>query len=206
MIVQNLLALMGLVFMAGGWFVYLVTQNRHSSLFVVYCCLTAVHWAGPPTLAPGLIDDFLLGLFIIFGSALMESVFLHLALEFSTSPLPKWLLALVYLPPLAGILLLAMVSLSSLEIDLLLPVYMVGMAWGIAAGLTWLFRLVTNRIPRFPLSQRALIAASLVLAWLPNTLANSGLFGESAYWGLTNMSMLLLLAGISWLLIRRPVL
>ncbi len=202
MIVQIVLALMGLVFFAGGWIVYLVRQNFQSCLFLVYCCLASIHWAGPPTLAPGVVDELLLGLFIVMGSALMESVFLQLALVCGNARLSQKLLALVYLPPLAGAVLLLAVLFRLAPVDLMLPIYMLGMSWGILAGIAWLVLVISNRIPGIGLAQRWLVGIALVLAWLPNTVATSGLVPVSDYAGLTNLSMLFLLAGIGSIVLQ----
>lgn len=197
LIVLRILALMGLCYIA--WGVWLVCKDSRHFLFLIYCCLAAMHWAGPIESANESANFLLLGLFIVVASTSFDALFLHMGLTFPTSKLNKWLLGLIYLPAVLGMLMLLAVFSLGLDRNYMTIMYSVGMIVGILAGSVWLFRIVTLRIVGIDRRQSIVITLALLLAWLPGLFSSAGLFGLEAYSGVSNLTLIIEPAVLAWL-------
>ncbi len=201
LLVQHVLAVMGLFFLVCGLWLQRRQDSPATRLFLLYCCLAVIHWAGPPGLMAGRVDDLLLGLFIVCGSALLEAVFLHLALTLPGGRLAPRFLLPVYLPPLIGALLLVAVASSLLEVERMLPVYVAGSAYGMLAGVVLLYRLAAGRLLPDRGDLRLLLGLALIGAWLPNALI-AALLPANPWTGLSNLTLVLLPLTLGRLLIE----
>lgn len=197
LIVLRILALMGICYLA--WGIWVASKDPRHFLFLIYCCLAAMHWAGPIETANETTNFLLLGIFIVIASTSFDAILLHMGLSFPASTLNKWLLCLIYLPAVLGMLILLAVFSLGLDRSYMTIVYSMGMIVGILAGLVWLFRIVTLRIVGIDRRQSIVIIIALLLAWLPGLFSSTALFGLEAYPGVSNLTLIIEPAVLAWL-------
>ena len=197
LIVMRILALMGLCYLA--WGIWVASKDSRHFLFLIYCCLAAMHWGGPIDAANETTNFLLLGIFIVVASTSFDALLLHMGLSFPTGKLKKWLLYLIYLPVVLGMLMLLAVFSLGLDRNYMTIVYSMGMIEGILAGSVWLFRIVTLRIVGINRRQSIVIASALLLAWLPGLFSSTGLFGLDAYSDVSNLTLIIVPAVLAWL-------
>ncbi len=202
LVVQRIMAAMGLCYLIVGVWTYKRKPNKTTLLFLTYCALSTLHWAGPIGVENPTISSMLFGSYIVLAAALFEGVFLHLSLSFPAVKLRKVLLVITYAPAVLGTLFGFFIFILDLNENLLLLIYNAGYLYGMLAGVIWLLRLLSGKIAAISRMARVLISASLILGWLPNFLATSGAIHLREYQSLSNLSLLLLLFAFSWMFVN----
>ena len=87
-VVQVLLAVVGLVYVACGLLVLRKRNTFDALLFAGFCLCAGLHWGGPLELLPGELRTALLLFYLLVSSFLSETLFLHFALRFPHEPQP----------------------------------------------------------------------------------------------------------------------
>lgn len=197
--VREILALMGLLFLLCGAMISVRNQSPWASLFAIYTCSAAIHWAGPLGDNEGYQQLLLLAIYVLLGIALFASSFLHLALRFQSPPLDRGKLAIVYAPVLLTILLALTVLSGLVAEDAILLMFMAGSVYGFIAGLVWLYRLWISKSTSLQANQAVAVTVALLLAWIPNMLVQYKLIALGDYGGITNLTSLIMLAALCWI-------
>lgn len=108
-------ALLGVLFLSCGAYVYVRRRDAPSFIFFVYGLGNAVHWGGSVA-APGAAELAMFFVYLSF-TGLGDAALLHLALIYpSRAVVERRLLAVLYLPALAAMALAPIAGLLSLSI------------------------------------------------------------------------------------------
>lgn len=139
--------LLGLLFLGCGLWAFHEARDRSSLLFAIYCVTACLHWGGPMGLGPDPLPTVLLGLYLVAGVLLNQTLLLHVALGF---PRPfavasnRGFLSLLYLPTAIGVVLMAGLTIPSIQagaLGLLGAMYLVATGLGVAGGVLFIVRL-----------------------------------------------------------------
>lgn len=198
-LVQRILAVMGLFYLLLGSCCFFRHPNPWTRLFFIYSCCTAIHWAGPIGGGENFVGKFFLSFYVLIGSSLFGSILLHLAISYPSLRLRKSQLVLIYLPALLTILAILTAALSSYTLDLVLLTFSLGSFYGIAGGMLWLLRLLTRRNIAMSKRRSLIAVAALLIAWVPGALAGNDLLPLGEFSGLANLSLVFHALVLTWM-------
>ncbi|MDH3628181.1 MAG: hypothetical protein OEV00_01460 [Acidobacteriota bacterium] len=191
LLMQSLLATLGLAFLVCGWWVFSKIPGTAGLLFAGFCLCSGLHWGGPLELDGGSLRTALILFYILVSSILGATLLLQFALWFpreSTLARKRFVIGLLY-APLVLATLLAVGALIGGSADLVLLVHAVVsnlfsvVALGIIAS--HLFRSALTGAGK---KYVGLMVLGMLLAWLPFLIASS--IGVAADpWNLTVVAL-----------------
>ena len=166
------LGVMGFAFLLVGVVVYRHARTSFAFLFWLYCAFSCMHWGGLIGLGETHLEAVLLVVYVLFASALAQSLFLHLAVSFPERPRCGWLFLLgVYLPVLLGVALLGVAVVGALSTAQVSAVVGASVLYSVLGGVVWIYKLAS--CGRFSFKQRSVLVTALVLGWLPHVVVNA---------------------------------
>lgn len=194
-IVRLAMVPLGLWFLACGLWTWMKVRSYASLVFALYGIAGGIHWGGPVGLGPQPIQNVLLASYVLVGTALNQSLFLHLSLAFPLEPararrIPT--LIIVYLPAILGAgLLVALVFLPSSQslLGAFIVLIPAGVLYSFAGGAVWFARLMRSSRDVRRKERTGLVVAGLVAGWVPHALVEGGLVTIPNYGGLANLAM-----------------
>lgn len=198
--VRLALAVLAFWFVACGAWAQARARTPLTALLLWYGTLSGVHWGGPIGVGSEAWLGFQLGAFVVLGGVLAQATFVDLARRLGGRPprfpqAPYW--AALAGAPVPFALLLA--PGHPFAVGALSVLYACGVLMSLIGGVMLVARPVLKTEDRL---ENAILAAALVVGWLPHALTAAGLVDAGPNAGLLNLPLAVIPAALAWRILR----